>query len=257
MRGGPRCTRRSDRARRPERRRGPGVRHRAPGRHLPTGRYAGHRRLRGGRRSPARLEPDQHLDLRAREPRGRHRAGQGPPATPAGRVALRDGPVARPDGQRDGRDDPLRRLAAAARAGEQAPARRRHGCRSLDTDTKYFAVLVALCEPRLRGSSMAAVPSVQEVVARLRGSEQFRRANRSSINYHIDYLADQKSPVGQWAKYDDGGRMHSRREALVAFALRFDLVGEEHLALLPDRIAADPHGDDPGGHGGHGDGQVA
>ena len=33
----------------------------------------------------------------------------------------------------------------------------------LDTASKYFAVLVALCEPRLRGSSMAAVPSVQEV----------------------------------------------------------------------------------------------
>ncbi|MBP2056274.1 hypothetical protein J2Z21_009292 [Streptomyces griseochromogenes] len=28
--------------------------------------------------------------------------------------------------------------------------------------------------------------------------------------------------------------MHSKREALVAFALRFDLVQEEHLGLLPD-----------------------
>ncbi len=104
----------------------------------------------------------------------------------------------------------------------------------LDTASKYFAVLVALCEPRLRGSSMAAVPSVQEVVERLRGIKQFKGANRSSINYHIDYLADQKLPVGQWAKYVDEGRMHSKREALVAFSLRFDLVREEHLALLPD-----------------------
>jgi hypothetical protein len=104
----------------------------------------------------------------------------------------------------------------------------------LDTASKYFAVLVTLCEPRLRGSSMAAVPSVQEVVERLRVTDQFKGANRSSINYHIDYLADQKLPVSHWAKYVDGGRMHSKREALVAFALRFDLVREEHLALLPD-----------------------
>ncbi|GGN43754.1 hypothetical protein [Streptomyces fuscichromogenes] len=104
----------------------------------------------------------------------------------------------------------------------------------LDMTSKYFAVLVALCEPRLRGSSMAAVPSVQQVVERLRGVKQFRDANRSSINYHIDYLAEQKLPVSQWAKYMDEGRMHSKREALVAFSLRFDLVREEHLGLLPD-----------------------
>ncbi|MFJ8155131.1 hypothetical protein [Streptomyces sp. NPDC094468] len=104
----------------------------------------------------------------------------------------------------------------------------------LDMTSKYFAVLVALCEPRLRGSSMAAVPSVQQVVERLRGVEQFRDASRSSINYHIDYLAEQKLPVSQWAKYMDEGRMHSKREALVAFSLRFDLVREEHLGLLPD-----------------------
>ncbi|ANP52047.1 hypothetical protein AVL59_22930 [Streptomyces griseochromogenes] len=102
----------------------------------------------------------------------------------------------------------------------------------LDKTSKYFAVLVALCEPRLRGSSMAAVPSVREVVERLKGIDQFRDANRSSINYHIDYLAAQKLPVSQWSKYMDDGPMHSKREALVAFALRFDLVNEEHLDLL-------------------------
>jgi hypothetical protein len=105
---------------------------------------------------------------------------------------------------------------------------------ALDVTSMYFAVLVALCEPRLRGSSMAAVPSVQEVVERLKGVKQFRKANRSSINYHIDYLADQKLPVRQWAKYARNGRMHSKRAALVAFALRFDLVREDHLGLLPD-----------------------
>lgn len=103
----------------------------------------------------------------------------------------------------------------------------------LDRGSMYFAVLVALCEPRLRGSSMAAVPSVQEVVARLQPSDRFSKANRSSINYHIDYLVDQKLPVSQWVKYDHSGRKHSKRAALVAFALRFDLVTEEHLAILP------------------------
>ncbi|WP_405091640.1 serine/threonine protein kinase [Micromonospora sp. NBC_01392] len=103
---------------------------------------------------------------------------------------------------------------------------------NVETTSKYFAVLVALCEPRLRGSSMAAVPSVQEVVERLRRSSQFRDANRSSINYHINYLADQKLPVSRWVKYMDEGRRHSKREALVAFALRFDIVREEHLNLL-------------------------
>ncbi|MER5570653.1 hypothetical protein ABT083_31360 [Streptomyces goshikiensis] len=128
---------------------------------------------------------------------------------------------------------PLLGPAQAATVPESAMSK-------MDTASKYFAVLVALCEPRLRGSSMAAVPSVQEVVKRLRGIEQFRDANRSSINYHIDYLADQKLPVSQWAKYVDEGRMHSKREALVAFALRFDLVREEHLDLLPDLNRSGP-----------------
>ncbi|MEQ4718021.1 hypothetical protein [Nonomuraea sp. B19D2] len=108
----------------------------------------------------------------------------------------------------------------------------------LDKTSKYFLVLVALCEPRLRGSSMAAVPSLREVVERLRGVDQFKDANRSSVNYHIDYLAVRKLPVGQWSKCEDDGPKHSKREALVAFALRFDLVSEEDLRLLPPSSAS-------------------
>jgi hypothetical protein len=104
---------------------------------------------------------------------------------------------------------------------------------SLDEESKYFAVLVALCEPRLRGHSMAAVPSVQEIVDRISGSKRFADANRSSINYHIDYLVNEKLLVTRLARYIGDGRMHSKREALAAFALRFDLVREEHLSLLP------------------------
>lgn len=106
----------------------------------------------------------------------------------------------------------------------------------LDETSKYFLVLVALCEPRLRGSSMAAVPSVQEVVDRLRQNDRFKDANRSSINYHIDYLRERKLLVEQWAMYSTNGRMHSKREALVSFALRYDLVREEHLDLLSPRV---------------------
>ncbi|WP_394617113.1 hypothetical protein JNUCC0626_47140 [Lentzea sp. JNUCC 0626] len=106
----------------------------------------------------------------------------------------------------------------------------------LDESSKYFLVLVALCEPRLRGSSMAAVPSVQEVVDRLRQNHRFRDANRSSVNYHIDYLRGRKLQVEQWAMYSANGRMHSKREALVSFALRYDLVREEHLSLLSSPV---------------------
>ncbi|MEE1838756.1 hypothetical protein ACIODX_37690 [Streptomyces sp. NPDC088190] len=125
---------------------------------------------------------------------------------------------------------------------DQAVVTPESGIPNLNTASKYFSVLVALCEPRLRSSSMAAVPSVQEVVERLKMSKQFRDASRSSINYHIDYLAEQKLPISQWAKYVDKGRMHSKREALVAFSLRFDLVREEHLELLPDLIGQELNG---------------
>ncbi|WP_394617075.1 hypothetical protein JNUCC0626_46950 [Lentzea sp. JNUCC 0626] len=106
----------------------------------------------------------------------------------------------------------------------------------LDENSKYFLVLVALCEPRLRGSSMAALPSVQEIVDRLKQSDRFRDANRSSVNYHIDYLCERKLQVEQWAMYSANGRMHSKREALASFALRYELVTEEHLALLASPV---------------------
>lgn len=112
---------------------------------------------------------------------------------------------------------------------------------NLDTNSKYFAVLVAMCEPRLRGDSMAALPSVQEIVDRLKATQRFNHANRSSVNYHIDYLVNQKLSVTEWAKHLHDGRLHSKREALVAFALRFDLVREEHLDLLPKQTSFVEH----------------
>lgn len=113
----------------------------------------------------------------------------------------------------------------------------RYALEGFNEDSKYFLVLVALCETRLRRSPMAAVPSVQEVVDRLRPVRGFENANRSSINYHIDYLRRCKLPLKEWAMSVHNGRMHSKREALVSFALRHDLVREEHLQLLPKQTA--------------------
>ena len=45
---------------------------------------------------------------------------------------------------------------------------------ALDPTAKYFRVLVALCEPRLRGTTSSAVPGVGEVVERLRGEPDGR-----------------------------------------------------------------------------------
>ena len=104
---------------------------------------------------------------------------------------------------------------------------------ALDPTSKYFLVLLALCEPRLRAAS-SAVPGATEVAERLRALPDCAGLTRSAVNYHIDYLADTKLRLR-----DDGATAASarpgghKREELVALALRFDLVREEHLALLP------------------------
>jgi hypothetical protein len=85
---------------------------------------------------------------------------------------------------------------------------------------------------------MAAIPSVQDVVNRLKVAPNFTGVNRSAVNYHIDYLRSCKLPIAEQSMSQSGGRMHSKREALVAFALRYDLVREEHLALLPPKMSS-------------------
>ena len=103
----------------------------------------------------------------------------------------------------------------------------------LDESAKYFLVLVALCEPRLRDASTVAIPSVPEVVERLQPRPDCRDLSAAAVNSHIDYLARVKLRVKEPA--EDAGRLEWKREALVALALRFGLVGEEHLVLLPSR----------------------
>ncbi|MEV7778354.1 serine/threonine protein kinase [Kitasatospora sp. NPDC088351] len=107
---------------------------------------------------------------------------------------------------------------------------------ALDPTAKYFLVLLALCEPRLRSPSAAVVPGATDVVARLRALPSCRGLTRSAVNYHIDYLVATKLRLREAPEDDPGAaRAGGKREELVALALKFDLVREEHLALLPPR----------------------
>ncbi|UQW99576.1 serine/threonine protein kinase [Streptomyces sp. RerS4] len=111
---------------------------------------------------------------------------------------------------------------------------------SLDETARYFLVLVALCEPRLRDESPLAVPTTPEIVARLRGHPACAALTARAVSAQIDYLADEKmrigAPTGAGARRE--ARRNGKREALVGLALRFGLVREEHLALLPSRAEA-------------------
>lgn len=103
---------------------------------------------------------------------------------------------------------------------------------ALDSTAKYFRVLVALCEPRLRDPSSVVIPTSQQVAIRLARANQDRRVSRSTVDYHINYLAETKlrlKPPGDGS----GGRTDAKRGSLVTVALRFNLVTEEHLVLLP------------------------
>ncbi|MCX4904426.1 serine/threonine protein kinase [Streptomyces sp. NBC_00878] len=110
---------------------------------------------------------------------------------------------------------------------------------ALDPTSKYFLVLVALCEPRLRAPSDTALPGAGEIAERLRPLDSCRDLSRSAVNYHIDYLAFAKLRLDHGdTEGEQNGRTGAKRAQLVAAALRFGLVREEHLALLPSRAGA-------------------
>ncbi|MFF7446601.1 MULTISPECIES: serine/threonine protein kinase [unclassified Streptomyces] len=116
---------------------------------------------------------------------------------------------------------------------------------SLDETATYFLVLVALCEPRLRDESALAVPTTPEIVERLRAHPQCAQLTTRAVSAQIDYLAEEKLRIQAPAAAGEavrGGRRNGKREALVAVALRFGLVGEGHLRYLPARPAAGPGG---------------
>ncbi|MFI6504826.1 hypothetical protein [Nonomuraea typhae] len=96
----------------------------------------------------------------------------------------------------------------------------------LDRGKKYFLVLVALCEPRLRIASSARIPTVPQILKRL-GDPTL---TRFAVNHHIRYLSVEKLRIREEPVT---GKADWQRAALVNTALRFDLVTAEHLALLP------------------------
>lgn len=107
---------------------------------------------------------------------------------------------------------------------------------SVDRTKRYFAVLAALCEPRLRGEPHAPLPTVDQVVDRLRPN--WPAASRTSVQWNIDYLAVKLRLKPGPEEADTGPRLNGKKESLVSLALRFDLVREDDLVVL----AASPSG---------------
>ncbi|MGP3961291.1 winged helix-turn-helix domain-containing protein [Nonomuraea sp. 3N208] len=97
----------------------------------------------------------------------------------------------------------------------------------LDQNAKYFRILVALCEPRLRDPSTSRIPTIPEIIARLPDLG----LSRTAIGFHIGYLAENKLHVK--GPQDGEGKADWQRHALVSLALKFNLVTSDHLALLP------------------------
>ncbi|MGW2544126.1 FHA domain-containing protein [Kitasatospora sp. NPDC001574] len=113
----------------------------------------------------------------------------------------------------------------------------------LDRTKRYFLVLTALCEPRLRGRPHAPLPTVEQVVTRLRPI--WPEVNRAAVQWNIGYLAVKlrlrAAPDTAAADPDGPGiRLNGKKDALVSLALRFDLVREEHLAALTAPVTGRP-----------------
>ncbi|MFD9452153.1 serine/threonine protein kinase [Streptomyces sp. NPDC059985] len=106
---------------------------------------------------------------------------------------------------------------------------------SLDETATYFLVLVALCEPRLRDQSRVAVPTTPQIVERLRGHATCGTLTARAVSSHIDYLSEEKLRISlpDAQEPGKGDRRNGKREEIVGLALRFGLVREENLGLLP------------------------
>ncbi|HET6707244.1 MULTISPECIES: hypothetical protein [unclassified Amycolatopsis] len=100
----------------------------------------------------------------------------------------------------------------------------------LDRSKRYFLVLVALCEPRLRGAPHAPLPTADQLVERLR--PVWPAVNRASVQWNVDYLAVKTRLKPGPESADPSRRVNGKKESLVSLALRFDLVGEHDLGRL-------------------------
>ncbi|MBR8643390.1 FHA domain-containing protein [Streptomyces tuirus] len=101
---------------------------------------------------------------------------------------------------------------------------------ALDRTSRYFAVLAALCEPRLRGEPHAPLPAVEQLVERLR--PVWPAVSRSSVYWNVDYLAVKLRLRPRPDTAEPGPRVNGKKESLVSLALRFDLVREDDLVVL-------------------------
>jgi hypothetical protein len=101
---------------------------------------------------------------------------------------------------------------------------------SLDETAKYFLILVALCEPRLKDPASTVIPTVPQLLDRLADHPARSDLTRAAVNFHIQYLARTKLRVRD---PEESGKADWQRAALVSLALRFNLVRPEHLTLLP------------------------
>ncbi len=101
---------------------------------------------------------------------------------------------------------------------------------ALDRTSRYFAVLAALCEPRLRGEPHAPLPAVEQLVERLRGV--WPTVSRSAVYWNIDYLTLKLRLRPGPEAAEPGQRINGKKESLVSLALRFDLVREDDLTVL-------------------------
>jgi hypothetical protein len=108
----------------------------------------------------------------------------------------------------------------------------------LDRSKRYFLVLTALCEPRLRGVPHAPLPTADQLVERLR--PVWSAVNRASVQWNIDYLAVKTRLKPAPESADLGPRVNGKKESLVSLALRFDLVGEHDLVRLNAADEAEP-----------------
>ncbi|WP_405016164.1 FHA domain-containing protein [Kitasatospora sp. NBC_00070] len=106
----------------------------------------------------------------------------------------------------------------------------------LDRSKRYFRVLTALCEPRLRVSPHAPTPTADQIVERLRPI--WPAVNRAAVQWNIDYLAVKLRIKPGPDSAAPGPRLAGKKDSLVSLALRFDLVREEDLGTLE----ADPSG---------------
>lgn len=98
---------------------------------------------------------------------------------------------------------------------------------TLDQASRYFQVLVALCEPLLdEHARTAGPPSAREVARRL-------NIRTTTVNGQLDYLVNRKFPMLQQLRHGSG--MDWRTRALVEYVLEFRLVTAEHLSVLPAR----------------------